>query len=143
MSIQVSRSAEITSLALDYRAARQDMIASNIANADTPFYRPRDISFEDALRAKKAEIFHDSSKELAMAETNERHLRSKKESHSQMPTTFFRDGHMARNDGNSVDIDVESTEMSKNSVMFNALINAKKKDGAIFKSVIEASAKTS
>jgi len=93
MSIQVSRSAEITSLALDYRAARQDMIASNIANADTPFYRPRDISFEDALRAKKAEIFHDSSKELAMAETNERHLRSKKESHSQMPTTFFRDGH--------------------------------------------------
>jgi len=43
----------------------------------------------------------------------------------------------------TVDIDVESTEMSKNSVMFNALINAKKKDGAIFKSVIEASAKTS
>jgi flagellar basal-body rod protein FlgB len=54
---------------------------------------------------------------------------------------YFRDGHMARNDGNSVDIDVETTEMSKNSIMFNALIAANKKDGAIFKSVIEASQK--
>ena len=143
MGIEVSRAARLTSLALDYRAARQDMIASNIANADTPFYRPRDISFEDALRAKKAEIFHDSSKDLAMAQTDAKHLSAKPDSTSFMPTTFFRDGHMARNDGNSVDIDVETTEMSKNSVMFNALINAKKKDGAIFKSVIDASSKVS
>ncbi|MGZ8548992.1 MAG: flagellar basal body rod protein FlgB, partial [Sulfuricurvum sp.] len=33
--------------AMDYRAARQDMIASNIANVDTPNYRPRDIRFEE------------------------------------------------------------------------------------------------
>jgi flagellar basal-body rod protein FlgB len=141
MSIDVSRAAEITSRALDYRAARQDMIASNIANADTPFYKPRDISFEDALRAKKAAIFHDDSKELKMASTNEKHLTPKSESSSFKPTTYFRDGHMARNDGNSVDIDVETTEMSKNSIMFNALVSAKKKDGAIFRSVIEASQK--
>jgi flagellar basal-body rod protein FlgB len=50
---------------------------------------------------------------------------------------------MARNDGNSVDLDVETTEMSKNSVMFNALIQANKKDGNIFKSVIDASSKIS
>ena len=32
------------------------MIASNIANIDTPFYKPRDIAFEKALlnEAKKA-----------------------------------------------------------------------------------------
>jgi len=65
----------------------------------------------------------------------------KDETQSLKPTLYFRDGHMARNDGNSVDIDVETTEMSKNSIMFNALIQAKKKDGAIFKSVIEASQK--
>ena len=78
-----------------------------------------------------------------MASTNEKHLKPERESSGTKATTFFRDGHMARNDGNSVDIDVETTEMSKNSIMFNALVNAKKKDGMIYKSVIEASAKTS
>ena len=50
---------------------------------------------------------------------------------------------MARNDGNSVDLDVETTEMSKNSLMFNAIVQANKKESLIFKSVIEASSKTS
>ena len=141
MGYQVSRSAQLASAALDYRAARQDMIASNIANADTPNYKPRDIRFEDALAAKRAEIFHDDSHTLKMAQTNAKHLTPKKESESLKPTLYFRDGHMARNDGNSVDIDVETTEMSKNSVMFNAIVMAKKKDTAIFRSVIDASQK--
>jgi len=141
MSVSVSRAADLASAALDYRAARQDMIASNIANADTPNYKPRDIRFEDALRAKREAIFHDNSHELKMARTNEKHLTPKHETSATKPITYFRDGHMARNDGNSVDIDVETTEMSKNSVMFNALVMAKKKDGAIFKSVIDASQK--
>jgi len=34
---------------LEFRKIRQDLIASNIANADTPYYRPRDIRFEEAL----------------------------------------------------------------------------------------------
>ena len=141
MSVQVSRAAALASAAMDYRAARQDMIASNIANADTPYYRPRDIRFEDALAAKRAEIFHDNSKTLQMAQTNEHHLKPQEEHTSMKPTTYFRDGHMARNDGNSVDIDVETTEMSKNSIMFKALVAAKKKDRAIFRSVINASQK--
>ncbi len=143
MGIEISRGATMVSKALDYRAMRQDLIASNIANADTPFYRPRDISFEETLRAKKAELFNERSHELKMAQTDKKHLSDIKESSRDKATTFFRDGHMARNDGNSVDIDVETTEMSKNSVMFNALISARKKDSAIFKSVIDASSKLS
>jgi flagellar basal-body rod protein FlgB len=128
--------------AMDYRAARQDIIAGNIANADTPFYRPKDISFEDTLAQKSAEIFKDKSQTLQMAQTNGAHL-GPIDSGSSKPTTFFRDGHMARNDGNSVDLDVETTEMAKNSTMFNALTAALKKDSALFKSVIDASGKTS
>jgi flagellar basal-body rod protein FlgB len=143
MSYQISKTAELTKSALDYRAMRQDMIASNIANADTPGYKPRDISFESALQAKRAEIFKDDSKTLKMAKTDKSHLTAKSETSALKATVYFRDGHMARNDGNSVDIDVETTEMSKNSIMFNALIMAKKKDGMIFNSVIEASQKVS
>jgi len=142
MSIEISRTHTLIKDALDYRSMRQDMIASNIANADTPFYRPRDIRFEDALAQKKAALLHEKSNDLQLAKTDSKHLSPQKETDSYKATTFFRDGHMARNDGNSVDIDVETTEMSKNSMMYNALIQANKKDAAIFKSVIEASQKT-
>ncbi|WP_428738334.1 flagellar basal body rod protein FlgB [Sulfurimonas sp.] len=143
MSIEISKADSLVKAALDYRAARQDMIASNIANADTPFYKPRDISFESALASKKAELYNQDSNQLIMATTDAKHLTSEKQSATTKPTLYFRDGHMARNDGNSVDIDVETTEMSKNSIMFNALIQAHKKDKAIFSSVIEASQKLS
>jgi len=143
MGINISRAHDLMVSAMGYRAARQDMIAGNIANADTPFYRPRDIRFEDVLAQKSNSIFADNSKTLPMSRTDGKHLEGMENDTSSKPTTFFRDGHMARNDGNSVDLDVETTEMAKNSTMFNALTAALKKDSAIFKSVIDASGKTS
>ena len=141
MSIEISKTHALLAKALDYRAIRQDMIASNIANADTPFYRPRDVRFEDALALEKDKILNKNNQKLEMAQTNGAHIALQEESSSFRPVTYFRDGHMARNDGNSVDLDVETTEMSKNSVMFNAIIQTNKKSGAIFRSVIEASQK--
>jgi flagellar basal-body rod protein FlgB len=141
MSIEISRSANLTTWAMDVRSQRQKLISSNIANADTPFYKPRDIDFKQAFEAKRAEIFKDNSKTLKMASTNDKHLKPEAQTSSLKPALYYRDGHMARNDGNSVDIDVETTEMSKNSIMFNALVQAKRKDSMIFKSVIEASQK--
>ncbi len=143
MGINISRAHDLMQNAMDYRAARQDMIAGNIANADTPFYRPRDIRFEEMLTQKSEAIFADKTQTLQMSRTDGAHLSGAEGSTSGKPTTFFRDGHMARNDGNSVDLDVESSEMAKNSTMFNALTAALKKDSAIFKSVIDASSKTS
>ncbi len=141
MSLSISRTHSLIKEALDYRAARQDMIASNIANADTPFYRPRDIRFEDAL-ARKADVLQKKDTgTLKLAQTDANHIPFKNEKTSLKPVTFFRDGHMARNDGNSVDLDVETTEMSKNSIMFNALIQANKAEGRIYSSVIDASQK--
>ena len=43
--------------ALDYRSLRQDLISSNIANVDTPFYRPKDISFEQYLAKESNKVF--------------------------------------------------------------------------------------
>lgn len=143
MSIEVSSTHNLIAKALDYRSIRQDMISSNIANADTPFYKPRDIRFEDALAAEKAKILNQGSSKLDIAQTNSAHIPLQNESTSYRAKTFFRDGHMARNDGNSVDLDVETTEMSKNSVMFSALVNAMKKDTMIYRSVIDASSKIS
>jgi flagellar basal-body rod protein FlgB len=101
------------------------------------------VSFENALAAEKAKVLNQNNSKLEMAQTNGAHIALADEKSSYRPKTFFRDGHMARNDGNSVDLDVETTEMSKNSIMFNALISANKKDTMIFRSVIDASSKVS
>jgi flagellar basal-body rod protein FlgB len=141
MDIQKTRAHALMNAALDYRSMRQDMISSNIANVDTPFYRPRDIHFETMLAQKKAEVFGDNQPRLEMAKTDGAHIEAEAPTSSLEAVTFFRDGHAARNDGNSVDLDIETTEMSKNAIMFNALLAAKKKGGMIFDSVLDASAK--
>ena len=143
MAFQVSKAYDFMETALNARAVRQDMISSNIANVDTPGYRPRDVSFEEALKRESNKAFStDNSKKLEMAKTDGSHLNPIDETGGSKSTMFFRDGQMARNDGNSVDLDVETTEMGKNSTMYQALVAAIKKDSMIFSAVIDASKST-
>ena len=139
--MEISRVHGLMAKGLDYRALRQEMISSNIANVDTPNYRARDISFENLLTDERRRIFPERSASLEMALTDAKHLRPERLEGGPKAEIFFRDGHLARNDGNTVDLDVETTEMAKNTVMYNALVAALKKDSAIFRSVLDASAK--
>jgi flagellar basal-body rod protein FlgB len=85
--------------AMNARTLRQDMIAGNIANVDTPGYRPRDVDFESALsQAADKEINNATSNKLQLAKTNGAHL-DPEDSLNVKPRVFFRDGHLARNDG--------------------------------------------
>jgi len=142
MSLHISNALPLVEEALNYRAMRQDMISSNISNVDTPGFRPRDVDFETMLAQKKAKIFNDTSPKLEMASTSEQHLARRDTPVTREAMMFFRDGHMARNDGNSVDLDVETTELAKNSQMYSALVASMKKGVQIYRSVIDASAKT-
>ncbi|QKG29614.1 flagellar basal body rod protein FlgB [Campylobacter sp. RM16187] len=140
--ISSSKSKQLVESALASRNLRQQLISSNIANIDTPFYKSRDIAFERALSERAAEIYgKKETKELEFAQTDASHLPKVNFPDSKLATIFLRDGHMARNDGNTVDLDVETTELSKNAIMITALDNAMKRDSANFKSVIEASSK--
>jgi len=141
--ITFSKSHAIMEKALNYRSARQDLIAGNIANVDTPFYRPRDLSFQDSLRKEANKIFKEPEvAKLKLARTNGAHFETAVESNSDKAKLFYRDGHLARNDGNSVDLDVETSEMTKNSMMYQTIVASMKKNGAIFKAVIESSKAT-
>ena len=44
------RTISVLENALDFRAERHRHLASNLANAETPGYRPTDIKFEEALK---------------------------------------------------------------------------------------------
>jgi len=139
LAFEISKSFSILEKSLYYRRIRQDIIASNIANADTPFYRPKDIRFEEALQEEINKKFNNiKTQKLELAKTHKKHLKGFDEDNNLKPTIFHRDGHLARNDGNSVDIDVETTEMAKNNISYNATIQALRKNIAIFKAVIDS-----
>ena len=142
--------------ALEGRARRQDLIASNIANIDTPFYKARDLDFESYLKDAASDIYKKQEKPLKT--TNPKHFASDKKSflatslpaHQQLEiranakikgTIFARDAHMVRNDANTVDLDVETSEMSKNAAMVQALDGIVKKQGDMIKIIVDTSSK--
>ena len=144
MGFEISKANQLLEQGLNARSIRQDLVAGNIANIDTPFYKARDIDFETTLIAKTKEIYGDgdTTNKLEMAQTNSVHLGAQKEIDPARATIYLRDGHMARNDANTVDLDVETSELSKNGMMFNALTSALQKNSMLFKSVIDSSSKS-
>lgn len=52
---------------------------------------------------------------------------------------FFRDGYLVKNDGNSVDLDIEMSEMGKNFIMYLVLSLVLKKYWGVINYVIDFS----
>lgn len=86
----------IYSKAMDLRVKRQDVIASNIANADTPGFKARDIDFKSEMAkaisgiSKPAELMYRTETQSAV-------------------------------DGNTVDMDVERASMAENALQYQIL----------------------
>lgn len=138
--IEFNKSDKYIASALNARSVRQDMISSNIANVDTPYYKSRDIHFEQLLAEKAHSEFAGENQrlKLSVAKTDSKHL-DPVDSNGDKPSIFYRDGHMARNDGNTVDLDVEMSEQAKNGIMYNALTEALKKNKMAVLTAIESS----
>src|SRR5580698_3453808 len=81
---------------MDLLSARQKLVVSNIANADTPGYKTRDIDFQGEFRNAI-----DPSRPQA-AEVS---------------------GLKTKNDGNNVNIDRESRLLAENDIRFSAATN--------------------
>ena len=139
MAFEISKTFGILQKSLALRQIRGDMIASNIANADTPYYKSKDIRFEEALQKETQNLYENKSHTLKLAVTSPMDIEPKNIDDDFRPIVFFRDGHLERNDGNSVDIDVETTEMAKNSLAYQATVAAVKKEIQIFNAAIEYS----
>jgi len=117
MSILFDRLQGTMSHALDYRLQRNNMIAANLANIDTPGYTPVELKFEDQLRS-----FLDGDQPIGMSATHERHL-----SHSdpiEQGEIEFDPFSLPDQKGNSVDLDHESSKLAENQLMYRTLITA-------------------
>ena len=120
---------------LNYRAERQKVISSNIANINTPNYKTKELVFQEELNKNQAT--------LQMAKTSSNHFTNVGSNPASInnPKLVQVKGLQEQNDGNNVNLDSQMSEMSKNKVIFDALQSAIKKDSKLFRSVIESSAK--
>jgi len=112
---QVNNALDFQQLALGLRAHRQQVLAGNIANADTPNYKARDFDFSTAL---KDAVAGRSGGSLPMTTTASGHLAGSLESSS--ARLLYRTPTQASADGNTVDMDVERAQFSENAVQYEA-----------------------
>lgn len=109
---------QVKRTALNARAYRQELLASNIANADTPNFKAKDIDFKGALEgALSGRMAGDRGLTL----TSPRHL-------SGAPSQAFGDAVKYRTefqpsvDGNTVNMDVERAAFAENAVQMEAML---------------------
>jgi flagellar basal-body rod protein FlgB len=81
---------------MDVLALRQKVVASNIANADTPGYKTKDVDFQSAVEAAMGGGDPKASEVAGLA---------------------------TKNDGNNVNLDREARLLSENAMRFNAASN--------------------
>lgn len=103
--------------ALNARAFRHQVIASNIANADTPNYKARDIDFREALAGALGGKGGDA---LALKTTSPRHLPGSGPTDPLTAALKFRNEEQGAVDGNTVNMDVERSAFAENSVQYQA-----------------------
>ena len=116
MSIKVfDQTFESLSRALDLRTENQTVIASNIANADTPGYQAKELNFEKAL--------------ARAIETKEDVEQVRGEIHNQI-------NNVVKEDGNTVDRDAEMVSLAQNQLLYDAAADLVKKKLALLKYAI-------
>ena len=103
--------------ALSLRAQRQQLLASNIANADTPNYKARDIDFAQALQGAMSGTGETSTR---MTKTAATHLDGKTGESIGGTPVLYRAVQQGSVDGNTVDMDVERNQFVDNALRYEA-----------------------
>ena len=101
--------------ALNLRSFRQQVIASNIANADTPGYKARDIDFATALQ----DVSAGREGNLSMRTSNTRHI-SAAAGGNEPAKLLYRAAVQPSIDGNTVDMNMERNRFAENAVHIDA-----------------------
>lgn len=109
---------QVQRTALNARAYRQELLASNIANADTPNFKARDIDFKGTLEAALAGRSEGS---LGLARTSVRHLPGQGDQ-GFAAAARYRTEFQPNADGNTVNMDVERAAFAENAVQMEAML---------------------
>jgi len=106
--------------ALGLRAYRQQLIASNIANGDTPGYKAVDIDFQEALRIARSVA---NIRPLVLSTTASGHITAQPQSFVPPYPLKYHTPSQPSADGNTVEMDVERSKFAENAVMYEFSLN--------------------
>ena len=103
--------------AMQLRSQRMEVLAANLANADTPNYRARDLDFKSALAAASS-----AGSTMALATTSSGHLPSAGVNGTGHPELKYRIPLAPAIDGNTVDPQLEQAAFAENTVRYQATL---------------------
>jgi flagellar basal-body rod protein FlgB len=113
MAISLDKALGIHQHALEGRVKRAEVLANNLANADTPGYKARDVDFQAIMQ--KAQ---DSMSGFGMTRTHESHMDTS--SMGADSELLYRVPHQPSVDGNTVDAQQEQTRFMRNAMDYQA-----------------------
>ncbi len=128
-----SQTVSILEKALDLRSKKHNVIASNIANMDTPDYKAFDLVIEKELQKVTGQ-----RNSISLNKTNEAHMQSQRSKAGGVSVAIDdTQGLSLRGDGNTVDIDKQMGNMAENTLMYKAAAQMIQRKFQGLKSVIQ------
>jgi flagellar basal-body rod protein FlgB len=120
--------------ALNFREMRQELISSNVANANTPGYKAKKLDFESAL-ARALDV----DGQMRMNATDGRHHNVGNGGFNNLEPEIYDDPNgVVSENGNTVDVEAEMARMAENKLMFDALVQLINKKMGIMKYAINS-----
>lgn len=106
---------DVLGKAADASWLRNECIADNLANDDTPGYKRKDVDFEDALKKAMGSSRYKSTDDKVSSLKND-----------DLTPKVYTDAsaYSYREDGNNVDEDTENVYLAKNQIRYNGLIQS-------------------
>jgi flagellar basal-body rod protein FlgB len=119
------RTVDVLQRSMDVSLLRQDVIANNIANSDTPNFKRSEVNFESALK-QALESEQRVERSFPAALTHERHIPfDRPVDYRNVEPRRVLDYHTtAKNNGNNVDIEQESMELLNNQLLYTLMSDA-------------------
>ena len=110
---EIKQNLNMLGAALSLRARRNEILASNIANAATPHYKARDINFETEIKKYQ--------KDGPISSTHDQHISVKRP--VAPGKVQFRKNVNPSLDGNTVELAVEQLEFAQNSMRYQSTLS--------------------
>lgn len=136
MSLINDSTARHLEMALDLRYQRQQLLASNIANADTPNYKPMDLNFEGALQS----VERSEAGSMGLDRTDGTHIQGTADSSAPQADIVTRPDVQNTLDGNGVDLDREVARFAENKAHYEVAVESTRRRFAILNYVISTMA---
>lgn len=126
MPIGLDKYLGVHAQALNLRSQRTELLAANLANADTPGYRARDIDFKSAMAQASGASngpSNGSGPAVRLQTTNAGHIGPKVVNGVPAPELKYRTPLAPSLDGNTVDAQLEQAAFAENTVRYQATLS--------------------